>query len=99
MEAVQPTCSGGNITSLSGRTSWSTTVVAMRVWAVQGIVVHWEVTVDIHPAFELGESFMKAVCLHAVFDPLQGFIFSFDLGNDGSLVNFKLSAVLVVTAV
>ncbi len=92
-------CSDGNITSLLGRTSWSTVVVLMRVWAAQGIVVHGEVAVDVHPAFKLGESFMEATSLHAVFDPLEGLIFSLNFGDNGLLVDFQLSAALVVVAV
>src|SRR5216683_1601840 len=92
-------CLGGNITSSSGRTSWSTAVVVMRVRAVQGVVVDREVAADIHPAFELCESLMETVCLHAVFDALQGFIFPLNFGPNGLLVNFELGAALVVATV
>jgi len=90
---------GGNITSPSGRTSWSTAVVATRVWVAWGIVAHGEVAVDVHPALELGELLMEAICLHMVFNPLEGFIFLFDFGDDHPSIDFELSATLVVAAV
>src|SRR6266851_5042676 len=93
------TCWGGNITSLSERTSWSTMAVSTRVGAALGVVAHWEVVVDVHMALKLGESFMEPVCFHVVFDALEGFIFLFDLCDDGSAVNFELTLALVVAAV
>src|SRR6266851_3489115 len=92
-------CSGGDITSFLGRTSWSTVVVATRVWMVWGEVAYGEVMPDVHLTLELGELFVEAVCFHPVFDPLEGFIFLVDFGDDGSPINFKFSAALVVSAV
>ncbi len=92
-------CLGGNITSPSGWTSWSTAVVVVRVWVAQGIVVDWELMADVYAAFEVCESFMEAVHLHAVFNTRQGFVFSLDFGHDGLSVNFQLSLSLVVAAV
>jgi len=92
-------CSGGNITSLSEGTSWSTTVVAMRVRVAGGVIAHWEVAADVHPPFELCKLLVESVCLHVVFDALQGFVFLFDFGHNGPSVDFELGVVLVVMTV
>ncbi len=63
-------CSGGNITSLLGRTSWSTVVVVTRVWVAHDVAVGREVTVDVHSPFECGELFVEPVCFHTMFNPL-----------------------------
>ncbi len=64
------TCSGGNITSLSGRTSWSTVAVATRVWVVHDIAAGGEVMVDVHLPLERGEPFVEPVRFHIMFNPL-----------------------------
>ncbi len=64
------TCSGGNITSLSGRTSWSTVVVATRVRAAHNEAAGGEVVVDIHSSFEGSEPFVESVCFHTMLNPL-----------------------------
>jgi len=40
----------------------------MGVGVAGAVVVEWEVTVDVHMAFEACESFMESVCFHAVLD-------------------------------
>src|SRR5216683_8058476 len=92
-------CLGSNITSPSGWTSWSTVVVVMRVWVVWGIVAGQEVAVNIHPAFELCELLVETICLHVVFDALQGFVFLLDFSHDGLSVDFELGSSLVMAAV
>ncbi len=93
------TCLGGNITSPLGWTSWSTTAVAARVWVTWGIVADWEFLADVHVAFEVCGSLMETVCLHAVFDAQQGFVFLLNFGHNGLAVDFKLGSLLVVAAV
>src|SRR6266851_3760912 len=68
-------CLGGNITSLSGRTSWSTTAVATRVRAVHDIAAGGEVVADVHLSFERGELLMEPVRFHTMFNPLKQVVF------------------------
>ncbi len=42
---------------------------------------------------------METVCLHAVLDALQGFIFSLNFGHNGSSIDFEFCTSLVVVAV
>ncbi len=42
---------------------------------------------------------MEAVCLHVVFNPLQGFIFSFNFSNNGPSVDFEFGVTLMMAAV
>ncbi len=91
--------SGGNITSLSGRTSWSTAAVAARVWAAHDEAAGGEVAADVHSSFQGGEPFVEPVCFHTIFNPLKRVIFFLDLSGDGASFDFKLGAALVVTTI
>ncbi len=64
-----------------------------------GIVVGWELTVDVHMSFKVGESLVETICLHMVFNAQQGLVFSLNFGHNGLLVDFQLSLLLVVLAV
>ncbi len=54
---------------------------------------------NIHPAFELCELLVETICLHVVFDALQGFVFLLDFSHDGLSVDFELGSSLVMAAV
>src|SRR6266851_5890671 len=93
-------CSGGNITSSSGRTPWSTPAVSTRVGAAgDEVVAAGELLADVHPPFECGESFMEAVRFHTMFNPLKRVVFFVNVGDDGSSCHFELCAVGVVAVV
>ena len=93
-------CSGSDITSLSGRTPWSTPVVSTRVRAAcDEVVAAREFLADVHPAFECGKAFMEPVRLHTIFNPLEHVVFFVDVGRDCSSCHFELSTAYVVAAV
>ncbi len=66
---------------------------------MRGIVVDWEFMVDVEAAFKVGKLLVEAISLHAVFDAREGFVFLFDFGHNGPLVNLQLHLPLVVVAV
>src|SRR6266851_9109155 len=93
-------CSGGNITSSSGRTPWSTPAVSTRVGAAgDKVVAAREFLADVHPPFECCEAFVEAVRFHTMFNPLKRVVFFVDVGGDGTSRHFKFGSVRVVAAV
>ncbi len=93
-------CSGGNITSFSGRTPWSTPAVSARVWAAcDKVVAPWEFLADVHPTFERGEAFVEPVRFHTMFNPLKRVVFFVNVGDDGSARHFEFGSLHVVAAV
>ena len=93
-------CSGGNITSLSGRTPWSTPAVSTRVGtAGDEVVTAREFLADVHPALECGEAFVEPIRFHTMFNPLKHVVFFVNVGDDRSAGHFELGSVRVVTAV
>src|SRR6266851_3460193 len=94
------TCSGGNITLSSERTSWSTPAVSTRVRAASDeVVAPGEFLADVHPPFERGEAFVEPVRFHAMFNPLKHVVFFVDVGGDCSACHLELGTAHVVAAV
>ncbi len=93
------TCSGGNITSFSEWTFWSTMVVVARVLPAWSEVLRGELLMDVKVAFEVGEAFIESVHLHAVFDALLGIVFLLNFSHDGPAVDFQFCLSFIVMVV
>jgi hypothetical protein len=92
-------CLGGNITSPSSWTTWSSTRTRpSRVVAAQGM--EWGALSDeILAVLEVAHLLVELPPFQAVADAGELFILSFDLCDDGALVSFKVGSSLVVAVV
>ena len=92
-------CLGGNITSPSSWTTWSSARMRpLRVVVAQG--VEWGALSDeITAVLEVAHPLVESPALQTVVDAGELFVFSFDFRDDGTSVGFELGSSLVVAVV
>jgi hypothetical protein len=92
-------CLGGNITSPSSWTAWSSARTrpsrVVVVWGVEWCVLSDEVLMIL----EVAHSLVEPPSFQAVADAGELFVFSFDLGDDGALIGLELGSSLVMAVV
>jgi hypothetical protein len=92
-------CLGGNITSPSSWTAWSSARTCpsrvVAAWSVEWGVLSNEVLTIL----EVAHSLVEPPSFQAVADAGELFIFSFDLSNDGVSISFELGSSLVMAVV
>jgi hypothetical protein len=92
-------CLGGNITSPSSWTAWSSAwTCPSRIVAARG--VEWGTLSDeVLMILEVTHLLMELPSLQAVADASELFILSFDLSDNGTLIGLELGSLLVVAVV
>jgi hypothetical protein len=92
-------CLGGNITSPSSWTAWSSARAhPSRVVAAQS-VERGTLPDEVSTVLEVAHPLVEPPSLQAVVDAGEFFIFSFDLGNDGASIGLELGSLLVMAVV
>jgi hypothetical protein len=92
-------CLGSNITSPSSWTTWSSTRMRpLRVVAAWGM--EWgALSNEVSTILEVAHSLVELPSFQVVVDAGELFVLSFDLGDDGMLISFKLGSLLMMAMV
>jgi hypothetical protein len=92
-------CLGGDITSPSSWTAWSSArTCPLRVVTVQGM--EWGVLSDeVAAVLEVAHPLVESPSFQAVADAGELFVLPFDLCDDGASVGFELGSSLVMVVV
>jgi hypothetical protein len=92
-------CLGGNITSPSSWTAWSSArACPLRVVAARSM--EWGMLSDeVSTVLEVAHLLVELPSLQAVADAGEFFIFSFDLSDDGTSISLELGSSLVMAVV